>query len=704
MADLNSGIRPGQTVTRRVSRPFPLGVRPTVPGVVELPGTANVSVYAPGLSGVVVYFETAPGVWAVEPLGESVAGIHHGRVAGLTYGRRYGFWPAGQKPPGEPGTFQLLLDPYGRGIDEVPGPGETPLFFSVHVDPSFDWGTSSQPHTPWRDTVIYEAHVRGQTMLQSEIPRELRGTYAGMAHPVMVDYLKSLGITAVELLPVHFHTDEEHLRRLGLTNYWGYNTLGFFAPHAAYATEAAQAAGAKAVQDEFKSMVRTLHEAGLEVILDVVYNHTAEGGQDQPALCWRGLGDEKYYRHDSEGWYFDTTGCGNTLDFSEPRVIQLALDSLRYWVQEYQVDGFRFDLAPALCRDADGRFDRRHPFLVALAADQVLQGTKLIAEPWDVGPDGWQTGNFPPGWADWNDRFRDSTRDFWLSDQAALAAGGRGGSVARLASSLAGSADLFAGSGRSSLASVNLITAHDGMTLADLTAYERKHNKANGEDNRDGSSDNRSYNHGMEGPTDDERINARRSQTARNLMATLLMSLGVPMITAGDELGRTQQGNNNAYCQDNTLAWVHWDLDADARRMLETTRTLLRLRREFLLSQPYRFPADPREAFLLWFDAAGQPMTEQAWHDPDCRVVQLLAGSAEGELNGLMVLNGSLEDADIRLPDPEALRASGVSQDEHHLYELVLSTAADAERRTGARLRGGEPERIAANSISLYRA
>ena len=703
MADLSSAPQ-GHAAAGRVSRPFPLGVRTSVPGVQALPGSANVSVYAPGLSGVEVHFERAPGAWETAPLGESVAGIHHGRVPGLTYGSRYGFWPAGKELPGAPGSFQLLLDPYGRGIDEVPGSSEVPLFFSVHVDPSFDWGSSRQPHIPWRNTVLYEAHVRGQTMLHPEIPAELRGTYAGMAHPVMVQYLQQLGITAVQLLPVHFHTDEAHLRNLGLTNYWGYNTLGFFAPHTAYATDAARAAGAKAVQDEFKQMVKSLHEAGLEVILDVVYNHTAEGTKDQPALSWRGLGDEQYYRHDGEGWYLDTTGCGNTLDFSEPRVIQLALDSLRHWVQDYQVDGFRFDLAPALCRGADGRFDRRHPFLIAVAAEPVLHGVKLIAEPWDIGPDGWQTGNFPPGWADWNDRFRDTTRDFWLRDQAALDAGGEGSSVARIAGALAGSADLFAGSGRTALSSINFVTAHDGFTLADLTAYDRKHNEANGEANRDGSGDNRSYNHGVEGPTDNEHIAARRAQSARNIMTTLVMSLGVPMITAGDELGRTQQGNNNAYCQDNPLAWLHWILDPAAHRMLETSRTLLRLRREYLASQPYRFPADARESSLLWFDAEGQPMTPDKWQDPGCRVVQLLVGSVTGELAGLLVLNGSLQDTEITLPAAAALQDSGAVRNEATRYELLLSTAAAADGHTGVKLQGGEKDVLPANSISLYRA
>ncbi len=708
MAHVITGTTAGSG-SKRDSRPFPLGLRHTVPGVPEVPGAVNVSVYAPGLSAVDVYYEAAPGLWTAAPLSDTVLGIHHGRVFGLRHGSRYGFWPRGRELPAEPGRFQLLLDPYGRGIEESPGPDT--LYFSVYTAGGFDWGNSRRPHTPWRDTVIYEAHVRGQTMLHPGIPAELRGTYAGMGHPVMIRYLQDLGITAVELLPVHFHADEIHLQELGLTNYWGYNTLGFFAPHAGYATRASRDAGAKAVQDEVKGMVKALHEAGIEVLLDVVYNHTAEGRAERPALSWRGLGDDTYYRHGPDGGYWDTTGCGNTLDFSEPRVVQLALDSLRYWVQEYQVDGFRFDLAPTLCRDAEGRFTPGHPFLVAAAADAVLQDVKLISEPWDVGPDGWQTGRFPQGWADWNDHFRDTARDFWLRDQAAIAAGGEGGSLARIASALAGSADLFAGSGRTSLASINFVTAHDGFTLADLTMFERKHNEDNGEENRDGTGENRSYNHGLEGPTDDERINAARELTARNLMATLTMSLGVPMLTAGDETGRTQRGNNNAYCQDNDISWVHWDLDDAGRRMLSTTRTLLRLRREYLAGQPYRFPADPRRSFLLWFNRDGKPMTPEQWSDPRNRLVQVLIGSGDGSMNGLIVLNGGLSDVVVRLPEAQDIRdAREQRQDGSDEpapasapgYELVFSTASGT--RSGSLHAAGDTGTIPANSVTLFRA
>ncbi|MBD7996148.1 glycogen debranching protein GlgX [Arthrobacter sp. Sa2CUA1] len=690
------------TPSERISRAFPLGVHRSVAGVPDVPEAVNVSVYAPGLDAVDIWFQASPERWTNVLLQRRSAGIHHGRVDGFAPGVRYGFWQHGVPLPAQPGLSQLLLDPYGRGIQTVYGDAGQPLYFSVATEQAFDWGRDQHPHLPWRDTVVYEAHVRGMTMLHPDVPEELRGTYAGMGHPAVIEYLLDLGITAVELLPVHFHIDEPHLQDLGLSNYWGYNTLGFFSPHTGYATAGAQAAGPQAVQDEVKAMVKALHQAGIEVILDVVYNHTAEGAQDEPALCWRGLGDAVYYRHTADGRYLDTTGCGNTLDFSEPRVIQMALDSLRYWVSEFHVDGFRFDLAPTLARDAENRYERRHPLLVALAADPLMQGIKLIAEPWDLGPDGWQTGNFPPGWADWNDHFRDTVRDFWLVDQAALAAGEPAGSLARLGGALAGSAELFARSDRTPLSSINLVTAHDGFTMADLTMYNHKHNEANGEDNRDGSDHNRSWNHDLEGPDPD--LAARRAQTARNLMATLLFSVGVPMITAGDEIGRTQHGNNNSYCQDNRISWLSWDLDGEAQRMLETTRRLLRIRRGFLALQPYAFPADSRDAFLLWFSATGEPMTEGEWHDPGCRVLQLLLGSVNGERAALVVINGQAEAADVVLPGRDTLHATGVDSGGSRLYELLATTADPDGRRTGARLAGGETERVAADSISVYQA
>ncbi|NKX56296.1 glycogen debranching protein GlgX [Arthrobacter sp. E918] len=683
---------PSRVRAVRSSRPVPLGVSPAAEGA---GGVVNVAVFAPEIRAVDVHFQDRSGRWQAVLLPEQTDGVHHGTVEGLPEGGRYAFWPHGQAVPG--GAGQLLLDPYGRGIDDDGG-----IYYSVHVGQDFDWDGDTLPRTAWRDTVVYECHVKGQTMLHPGIPPELRGTYAGLAHPVMLDYFTSLGITAVELLPVHFHIDEPHLQELGLSNYWGYNTLGFFAPHPAYATAAARAAGAKAVQDEFKAMVRKLHAAGLEVILDVVYNHTAEGGEQQPALSFRGLADDVYYRHDANGYYQDTTGCGNTLDFSQPRVVQLALDSLRHWVRDYHIDGFRFDLAVSLCRDTRGVFTPRHPFLAALSTDRTLAGTKLIAEPWDVGPGGWQTGSFPPGWADWNDRFRDSIRDFWLADRHPLNHTRPGGSVAKLAGAISGSAELFAPSGRSSLASVNFVTAHDGFTLADLTAYDRKHNEDNGEENRDGANDNRSYNHGVEGPTGDSRVLDARAHSARTLMATLLLSLGVPMITAGDEIGRTQHGNNNAYCQDNQLSWTNWVLDDRQEQMLKTTRRLIKLRKSFLRHQPYSYPARTDDAYLLWFNERGEPMSVRDWEDSRTRVVQVLLGSPGGSSDGLLVFNGSAENRKVVMP-AASLRTETGAGAERHMFELLFTSSEMGDRRRGAKIRGGERETVAAWSIAAYR-
>jgi glycogen operon protein len=690
------------------SRAFPLGI--TVPGTGS-PATddpqgvsANVAVYAPGVATLEIAYQAPGGTWQLQTLPNVTDGVHHGIVEGIPTGSRYGFRATPDHealPLSMPtvdfdlaGEQPLLLDPYGRAVDE-----RDDFITSVRMAGDFDWGTDRSPRVPWRNTIVYEAHVRGQTKLHPDTPGELQGTYAGMGHPAMVEYLTALGITAVQLLPVHFHVDEPHLQNLGLTNYWGYNTAAFFAPHPGYATEAAQAAGPHAVQDEFKAMVKALHAAGIEVILDVVYNHTAEGGPDGPTLSFRGLGEKQYYRNDGHGKYVDTTGCGNTLDFGEPRVVQLVLDSLRYWVTEFHIDGFRFDLAVTLCRNAANEFDPRHPFLVAIAADPVLTGTKLIAEPWDVGYGGWQTGRFPAGWVDWNDHFRDAVRSFWLADRAAIDAGGHGGgSVARLADALSGSAGLFEPSGRSRLASLNFITAHDGFTLADLVSYDRKHNEANGEQNRDGHGDNRSYNHGFEGPTEYEEILARRAQTSRNLMASLMISLGVPMITAGDEIGRTQQGNNNAYCQDNPMAWIDWTTTPESHAMLRTTKRVIRLRKEFLANQPHDYPVRDKQSYFHWFDANGKPMSADNWQDPRHRVVQLLLGSDDGQVAGLVVVNGGAEDVKVTLPVLSKEHGTG-----HRLFELRLTTSELHDRRQGIRVSSGERDVVQANTINIYR-
>ena len=690
----------------RGSREFPLGLH-SIRGAWATDAQANDAVWAPAIPSMDVHWQREDGSWTSETLVGLDGGVHHGVVGPVGPGALYAFWPTGEPLPGEIGSAQLLLDPYARAVRTVSGTeaggASGRAYYSVLLEHEFDWGSSEHPRTPWRDTVVYEAHVKGLTRLHPDIPEELRGTYAGLGHPVMVAYLKDLGVTAVELLPIHFSIDEPHLEALGLRNYCGYNTLGFFSAHTAYATQAAQDAGPGAVLTEFKGMVRALHEAGLEVFLDVVYNHTAEGDQHRPALCWRGLGDREYYRHDDAGRYVDTTGCGNSLDFSRPKVVEFALDSLRYWVEECRIDGFRFDLAVTLGRDEHNAFTPRHPFLVAAGASKALRGTKLITEPWDLGPDGWQTGAFPVGWADWNDGFRDTVRDFWLRDAAAIAAGGSGSSPARLAGRLAGSAETFAGSGRGPLASVNFVTAHDGFTLADLTAYEQKHNEANGEENRDGSGDNRSYNHGAEGRTEDESVLAAREQSARNIMASLLISLGVPMITAGDEFGRSQQGNNNAYCQDGELAWVHWPEDAASLRMLESTRTLLSIRRDFLAAQPATFPSRQDQSTLLWFDAAGLPMTASQWDDPQRRTIQLLLGSTGGSINGLVVVNGSPEEQRIHLPAARILQEQGVHGERPRWFSATFDSATGRPAPGVERLLPGDADTVAANSVRIYR-
>ncbi|MCU1573537.1 MAG: isoamylase [Micrococcaceae bacterium] len=688
---------PSSRITRPApSRSFPLGVSTAPAGYSD--DAVNLAVFAPDVDSLMVFVQPPGRMWRSTVLPDLTDGVHHGVIADLPVGSRYGLLPLAEGSSGRgvsPQTVQLLLDPYGRGIDERVGP-EGCLYSSVRLEDSFDWDGDTAPLTPWRDTVLYEAHVKGLTMLHPDIPADIRGSYAALAHPALLTHLQELGVTAVELLPIHFHLDEPHLQELGLPNYWGYNTLGYFAPQVSYASAAARAAGLQAVQDELKTAIKALHGAGIEVILDVVYNHTAEGTIDRPALSWRGLADRTYYRHDGAA-YDDTTGCGNTLDFSKPRVVQLALDSLRYWVEEFHIDGFRFDLAVSLSRNEANEFRPGHPFLIAAATDSTLAGVKLISEPWDLGPDGWQTGRFPPGWADWNDHFRDSIRDFWLTDQAAMRHGGHTGPLSRLADSLAGSLELFAASGRGQLSSINFITAHDGFTLRDLVSYDRKHNEDNGEQNRDGSDGNRSWNHGVEGPSENEAIEAARGLTSRNMMATLMLSLGVPMITAGDELGRTQHGNNNAYCQDNEMTWLDWTLDPAAREMLAATKRLIRVRREFLERQPRSYPAPGKGAYLHWYAANGLPMSPEQWRAPDNRVLQLRMGSAKGVLDGLIVINASLTDVDVVLPADASSERAGDT------YRLQLTTASNYEKVRGTEARAGSKHRVPANSVNVFR-
>jgi glycogen operon protein len=635
-----------------------------------------------------------------------VAGVWHGHVPGVGPGQRYGFRVHGHWDPAtglRHNPAKLQLDPYARAIDgevalvpqihdHLVGPDLAPLDGGTSADPAdsapyvphgvvvddaFD-GHVPGPRVPWSRTVLYEAHVRGLTMRLPGLPAELRGTYAGLANPVTIAHLKSLGVTTIELLPIHASMSEPFLTAKGLSNYWGYNTLAFFAPEPRYATRAAREAGPQAVLAEVKGMVALLHAAGLEVVLDVVYNHTCEGGYHGPSLSLRGLDNTGYYLHDgvAPARLVDVTGCGNSLDFRRTRVVQLALDSLRYWVEEVDVDGFRFDLAVTLGRNG-GDYTPYHPFLVAMVTDPVLSSVKLIAEPWDLGPGGWRTGQFPAPMADWNDKFRNAVRTFWLADAGAASHGHTGHDLRELATRMSGSADLFGlgevPGGRGPLSSVNYVTAHDGFTLADLVAYDHKHNEANLEGNRDGTNDNRSWNHGVEGAVKDSiaaPILPLRRRSMRNLMGTLLLSAGTPMITAGDEFGRSQHGNNNAYCQDNEISWVGWELAPWRRDMLETTQYLLRLRAEHPVLRPTRFATgrpDPGDdvADLAWFDGAGLAMTAHRWHDVHNRVLQMLrSGRRSADRDALVLINGSLDQQMVTL-------AEGRGGD----YELVWDSA-----------------------------
>nr|WP_216590563.1 glycogen debranching protein GlgX [Streptomyces brasiliscabiei] len=603
------------------------------------------------------------------PLTEADGFVWHGRLPGVGPGQRYGYRVHG---PWDPTAghrcdpAKLLLDPYTRAVDgqtdnhpslREPGAdsaGHTML--GVVTDPYFDWDDDRPPRRPYADTVVYEAHVRGLTRLHPDVPPELRGTYAGLAHPAVVEHLTSLGVTAIELMPVHQFVQDGVLLDRGLTNHWGYNTIGFFAPHNAYAAH-----GTRGQQvTEFKSMVRALHEAGLEVILDVVYNHTAEGDERGPTLSFRGIDNSSYYRLVDGDWahYYDTTGTGNSLLMRHPYVLQLIMDSLRYWVTEMHVDGFRFDLAATLARQFH-EVDRLSAFFDLIQQDPVISRVKLIAEPWDVGEGGYQVGNFPPLWSEWNGRYRDGVRDFWR---------GRPHTLGEFASRLTGSADLYEHSRRRPRASVNFVTAHDGFTLRDLVSYNDKHNEANGEGDRDGESVNRSWNCGVEGPTEDPPVLALRARQQRNLLTTLLLSQGIPMLSHGDESGRTQRGNNNAYCQDNEVSWLDWRLDAEQRALLAFTRDLIALRAAHPVLRRRRFfrgdtptRADQPLADLVWLRPDAREMTDADWDRPDAHAVAVFLNGdaiAERDAHGgpvvddsfLILLNSHWEPRTFRLP------------------------------------------------------
>ncbi|WSA79193.1 glycogen debranching protein GlgX [Streptomyces sp. NBC_01799] len=704
--------------------PMPLGARFRV-GPDGVAGT-NFALWAGGAEAVVLCLFDEEGNETRLPLTELTHEVWHGFVPGVRPGQRYGYRVHGRWDPWTGARWnaaKLLLDPYARAVDgsftlpaEVYGhvrdwPQQqvadtvrderdsapfVPKGVVVHDDD--DWAEDRRPKTPWADSVIYELHVRGFTKLHPGIPEELRGTYAGLAHPAAIGHLQRLGVTAVELLPVHQFAHEDHLLRRGLHNYWGYNSIGYFAPHADYS---ASGTGGQQV-GEFKRMVRALHDAGIEVILDVVYNHTAEASELGPMLSLRGIDNRGYYRLQSDARrYADYTGCGNTLHVVQPHVLRLITDSLRYWVTEMGVDGFRFDLAAALARSMHD-VDMLSPFLAVIAQDPVLRRVKLIAEPWDVGNGGYQVGAFPPLWTEWNDRYRDAVRDFW---RGALP------DVRDLGYRLTGSSDLYAWGGRRPYASVNFITAHDGFTLRDLVSYEQKHNEANGEGNRDGTSDNRAWNCGAEGGTDDTGINALRRRQLRNLLTTLLLSTGVPMLVAGDEMGRTQGGNNNAYCQDNEVSWLDWSLldQPQWRELTELTARLLALRHAHPVLRRRAFFSGRAQAAdglrdLAWFTRQGKEMTETDWYAPAATIGLYLSGrdipgrDARGEQvtddSFLAILHAADRPISFRLPGPPWAQA----------YELVLDTSQEDQSTAPATVhRGNEVLTVPARAVVLLR-
>ena len=622
--------------------------------------------------------------------------IWHGYLPGAGPGTVYGYRVHGPWAPDDGHRFnpaKLLLDPYARalsgtlqwnpavygfryedGDDRVLDGRDSAPFVQkgVVVDGRPPVGRPAGPVVPWDRTVLYEAHVRGFTKRHPALPEPLRGTYAGLVAPEVLAHIAGLGVTSVELLPIHAFVNDHVLVQRGLNNFWGYNTLAFFAPHPAYASRPAAAA------DEVRAMVAGLHAAGLEVILDVVYNHTAEGDERGPTLSFRGIDNASYYRLRPERrLYVNDTGCGNTLDTSHPRVMQMVLDSLRYWVTDTGVDGFRFDLAPVLGRGADGHYDRRCPLLQAAGQDPVLSRTKLIAEAWDLGPGGYQVGGFPPGWAEWNDHFRADVRGFWRGDA---------GKVPALVSRLSGSADVFEHGGRRPWASVNYVTAHDGFTLRDLVSHARKHNDANGEGNRDGTDDNASDNHGAEGETDDPAILAARRQAMRNLLATLLLSQGTPMLLAGDEFGRTQGGNNNPYCQDNATSWVDWDMPGWGQAQAAFVRRVLALRRDWPELYHGRFftgAVENGHRDVTWLHADGRALGDADWHDGALACFGMLIEGGAGSV--LILCNAGRAQVPFALPSPGGWR-------------MLLDTAAPGQDERAAE---GDAVPAAARSLLL---
>ncbi len=657
----------------------PLGITP------DGSGGANVALWAEGAERVEFCVLRDRGEERRD-LRERTNHVFHDHVDDLPPGTRYGFRVHG---PWEPdrglrwNPAKLLIDPYARALtgalaldprvrdstddgQREMGDSAGVVPHSVVVADTFDWGHDRHPETPWTDTVIYEAHVRGLTLRHPEVPAELRGTYAGVAHPAVISHLQSIGITAIELLPIHHFVSELPLLQRNLTNYWGYNSIGYFAPHAGYSSRGSHGGQV----EDFKTMVKDLHHAGIEVILDVVYNHTAEGGTDGPTLSFRGIDNPGYYRLGDDGCtYIDYTACGNSLNIAQPHVLQMVMDSLRYWVQEMHVDGFRFDLASTLARSFHD-VDMLGSFMSAISQDPILRTVKLIAEPWDIGPGGYQVGEFPVLWAEWNDKYRDALRSYWRGT----------GSVSELARRITGSADLYQDTNKRPQSSINYVTAHDGFTLHDLMSFDHKHNLANGEDNRDGTDNNLSANCGHEGETDDPTINAIRRRQVRNFLTSLFLSTGVPMLCAGDEIGRTQRGNNNAYCQDNEISWVDWELAPWQQELHDFTASVALLRREHQVFRRHTFfdgrpVTEHGRKDVMWLSPSGVEMEDHDWQgDGSHAMTMWLSGDVHAhdtyrpwtDETFVLLLNGTEGDVFFHLPGKPM--ADG--------YSRVLDTAS----------------------------
>ncbi len=698
-------------------QPYPLGATWDGSGV-------NFALFSENATGVeLCLFEKVEGGPEIRiPLTQQTDQVWHIYLPEARPGQMYGYRVHGPYAPEEGHRFnpaKLLRDPYAKAIygvhkwddalfgytighpdedlskDERDSAPYAPK--SVVIDPAFSWGDDSHPNIPWHKTIIYETHVKGFTKLHPGVPEELRGTYAGMACPAVIEYLLSLGITAVELMPVHQFLHDRRLFERGLSNFWGYNTVGFFAPHAQYCSSSK---GGDEVQ-EFKIMVKTLHREGIEVILDVVYNHTGEGNHLGPTLGFRGIDNAAYYRlvPDNRRYYFDYTGTGNSLNMTHPRTLQLIMDSLRYWVLEMHVDGFRFDLAATLARELH-EVDKLGAFFDIIHQDPVLSQVKLIAEPWDLGEGGYQVGNFPILWTEWNGQYRDDIRRFWRGDE---------GLIGSAAYRLTASSDLYESTGRRPYASINFVTAHDGFCLADLVSYNEKHNEANGEENRDGTDNNLSWNCGVEGPTEDPAIVALRARQQRNFLATLLFSQGVPMLHAGDEVAHSKLGNNNTYCQDNDISWINWELDRSRQKLLEFTRFLIQLRRQHpvLMRRTFyrgRAMREPKIRDVRWFRPDGRDMKEKDWNNPHARCLgMLLGGDAIDEVDErgnhiegdtlLILINAHYEVLSFTMP---IFRFEGE-------WELVMDTRSATGKRRRIRISPSVTFDIEARSMALFR-